>query len=120
MINKSDLTEHADWAEQDAVRISCMAGEGLDELSNVIAAELSMGTGEWGGHAVAINARHQACLKRAQAALDSAQATLQEGMGAEFVSIELRDAMEAIGEIAGRIDTEELLGEIFSSFCIGK
>ena len=62
----------------------------------------------------------QACLKRAQAALDSAQATLQEGMGAEFVSIELRDAMEAIGEIAGRIDTEELLGEIFSSFCIGK
>ncbi|NCF13480.1 MAG: tRNA uridine-5-carboxymethylaminomethyl(34) synthesis GTPase MnmE [Verrucomicrobiaceae bacterium] len=120
VINKSDLTEHADWAEKDAVRISCMAGEGLDELSNVIAAELSMGTGEWGGHAVAINARHQACLKRAQAALDSAQATLQEGMGAEFVSIELRDAMEAIGEIAGRIDTEELLGEIFSSFCIGK
>lgn len=120
VINKSDLTEHADWAEKDAVRISCMAGEGLDELSNVIAAELSMGTGEWGGHAVAINARHQACLKRAQAALDSAQATLQEGMGAEFVSIELRDAMEVIGEIAGRIDTEELLGEIFSSFCIGK
>ena len=32
----------------------------------------------------------------------------------------LREAMEAIGEIAGRIDTEELLGEIFSSFCIGK
>ena len=79
-----------------------------------------MGTGEWGGHAVAINALHQARLKRAQAALDSAQATLQEGMEAEFVSIELRDAMEAIGEIAGRIDTEELLGEIFSSFCIGK
>ena len=120
VINKSDLEEHPDLADLRGVRISCMTGEGLEELSNVIATELSMGAGEWGGHAVAINARHQACLKRAQAALDSARKTLQEGMGAEFVSIELRDAMDAIGEIAGRIDTEDLLGEIFSSFCIGK
>ena len=120
VINKSDLSEHAHWAGKKGVRISCVNGEGLDQLGNVIAEELSMSAGEWGGHAVAINARHQACLKRAQAAVDSARATLQQGMGAEFVSIELRDAMEAIGEIAGRIDTEELLGEIFSSFCIGK
>jgi tRNA modification GTPase len=120
VINKSDLKEHADWAEVSGVRISCMSGDGLEELGNVIAAELSMGAGEWGGHAVAINARHQACLKRALAAIQAAEKTLQEGAGAEFVSVELRDAMEAIGEIAGRIDTEELLGEIFSSFCIGK
>lgn len=120
VINKSDLEEHSDWGAANGVRISCMTGDGLAELSDVIAKELSMGAGEWGGHAVAINARHQACLKRAQAALDAASETLQGGMGAEFVSIELRDAMEAIGEIAGRIDTEDLLGEIFSSFCIGK
>ncbi len=120
VINKSDLEEHSDWGAANGVRISCMTGDGLAELSDVIAKELSMGAGEWGGHAVAINARHQACLKRAQAALDAASETLQGGMGAEFVSIELRDAMEAIGEIAGRIDTEDLLGEIFSSFCIAK
>lgn len=120
VINKSDVSEHADWKEEKGVRVSCLSGEGLDQLADVIAEELSMGAGEWGGHAVAINARHQACLKRAQAAIESARVTLQQGMGAEFVSIELRDAMEAIGEIAGRIDTEELLGEIFSSFCIGK
>ncbi|MDG1358476.1 MAG: tRNA uridine-5-carboxymethylaminomethyl(34) synthesis GTPase MnmE [Akkermansiaceae bacterium] len=120
VINKSDLSEHSDWVRKKGVRISCVSGEGLDQLGNVIADELSMSAGEWGGHAVAINARHQACLKRAKAAIESARTTLQQGMGAEFVSIELRDAMEAIGEIAGRIDTEELLGEIFSSFCIGK
>lgn len=120
VINKSDLEQHPDWAAVNGVRISCMTGEGLEKLSDVIARELSMGAGEWGGHAVAINARHQTCLKRAQKALDAARETLQGGMGAEFVSIELRDAMEAIGEIAGRIDTEDLLGEIFSSFCIGK
>lgn len=120
VINKCDLSQHADWVGKPGVRISCVNGEGLDQLGDVIAEELSMGAGEWGGHAVAINARHQACLKRAQAAIGAARVTLQQGMGAEFISIELRDAMEAIGEIAGRIDTEELLGEIFSSFCIGK
>ena len=79
-----------------------------------------MGAGEWGGHAIAINARHQACLKRSQCALQRASKILESGEGAEFISIELRDAMESVGEIAGRIDTEDLLGEIFSSFCIGK
>ena len=80
-----------------------------------------MGQGEWGGHAVAINARHQACSETcAGCSWNQLQKTLARGDGAEFISIELRDAMEAIGEIAGRIDTEELLGEIFSSFCIGK
>ena len=120
VVNKCDLAEDADWSSAEGVRISCSTGEGLESLTKTIATELAMGAGEWGGHAVAINARHQACLKRAQAALESAAKTLQDGGGAEFISIELRDAMDAIGEIAGRIDTEELLGEIFSSFCIGK
>ena len=120
VINKSDLVFHADWAEVQGTRISCTTGEGLESLVETIANELAMGAGEWGGHVVAINARHQACLKRAKQSLQQAMNTLGAGEGAEFISIELREAMEAIGEIAGRIDTEELLGEIFSSFCIGK
>lgn len=120
VVNKSDLDLHADWQDAGGVRISCTRGDGLDALIAKITEELSMGAAEWGGHAVAINARHQACLKRAKAALEAAEQTLLTGAGAEFISVDLREAMEAIGEIAGRIDTEELLGEIFSSFCIGK
>ena len=120
VINKSDLAAHEDWQGVDGVHICCTQGEGIDELIDTISDELAMGSGEWGGHAVAINARHQACLKQANKALDEALQTLTDGAGAEFISIELREAMGAIGEIAGRIDTEELLGEIFSSFCIGK
>ena len=120
VINKADLELHSDWNSAAGVKISCTQATGLDELANTIAHELSMGAGEWGGHAVAINTRHQACLKRARAALEAAERTLNDGQSAEFISVELRDAMESIGEIAGRIDTEELLGEIFSSFCIGK
>ncbi|MDC0088223.1 tRNA uridine-5-carboxymethylaminomethyl(34) synthesis GTPase MnmE [Akkermansiaceae bacterium] len=120
VMNKSDLPAHADWSDAKGVSISCTEGNGLDDLISTISDELSMGAGEWGGHAVAINARHQACLKQANKALEASQQTLADGAGAEFISIELREAMSAIGEIAGRIDTEELLGEIFSSFCIGK
>ena len=120
VVNKSDLQLHADWKGIDGVHVSCLADGGLDELVETIAHELSMGAGEWGGHAVAINARHQACLKRAMLSLEAAENTLVSGAGAEFISMDLREAMDAIGEIAGRIDTEELLGEIFSSFCIGK
>jgi len=120
VINKSDLNLHPDWKTSEGVKVSCTSGDGLDALTAKIAEELSMGAAEWGGHAVAINARHQACLKRAKSALKAANETLTDGAGAEFISVDLREAMEAIGEIAGRIDTEELLGEIFSSFCIGK
>jgi len=120
VINKSDLGTHPDWENVDGVRVSCVSDGGLDDLVKTIAHELSMGAGEWGGHAVAINARHQACLKRAKSALEAAEQTLLSGAGAEFISMDLREAMDSIGEIAGRIDTEELLGEIFSSFCIGK
>ncbi len=120
VINKSDLELHSDWANAQGVHVSCFGEGDLDELVDTIAHELSMGAGEWGGHAVAINARHQACLKRARQALEAAEETLNSGQGAEFISMDLREAMDAIGEIAGRIDTEELLGEIFSSFCIGK
>lgn len=120
VVNKSDCDMHADWQGVRGVNISCVTGAGLDKLTEAVGHELSMGAGEWGGHAVAINARHQACLKRARKALEAAELTLGGGESAEFISVELREAMEAIGEIAGRIDTEELLGEIFSSFCIGK
>ncbi len=45
---------------------------------------------------------------------------MREGSEAELVALDLREAMECIGEVTGRIDSEEILGSIFSQFCIGK
>ena len=45
---------------------------------------------------------------------------LEGGAGPEFVAVDLRLALDAIGEVAGRVEAEELLGEIFGRFCIGK
>ena len=69
---------------------------------------------------VAINARHQAALHGARVLLEIAQRSLEEGKSPEFVSIELRGALDAVGEVVGKMDTEDLLGKIFSEFCIGK
>ena len=69
---------------------------------------------------VAINARHQACLQTAKELLAAGGHTLRDGKSPEFISIELRGALDAVGEVIGKVDTEDLLGKIFSEFCIGK
>ncbi len=121
VLNKSDLAEHPTWTAVPAVRLSCATGEGFDALAAAIRDALHFGEADWGEHAVAINARHQASLRTARSALLAAIDLLSAPVpAAELAAIDLRDALDALGEIPGRLDTEDLLGEIFSHFCIGK
>jgi len=121
VLNKCDLGEHPDWAGTDTVRLSCTTGHGFDALSEKIREALHFGAVDWGEHAVAINARHQASLQNARAALLAALELLGDAaIDPGLAAIELRDALDALGEIPGRVDTEDLLGVIFSRFCIGK
>jgi len=120
VLNKCDLGEHPEWSEQPGVRLSCNSGEGLDELRRAIREALDLGEADWGEHAVAINTRHRDCLRRADESLETAAVLLESGAAPELAALELRGALEALGEISGKIDTEEILGAIFSRFCIGK
>ena len=120
VLNKCDLGEHADWAGQPGVRLSCSSGEGLDRLRRAIREALDLGEADWGEHAVAINTRHRDCLRRADESLETAAVLLESGAAPELAALELRGALESLGEISGKIDTEEILGAIFSRFCIGK
>jgi tRNA modification GTPase len=121
VLNKTDLGEHPSWSEVNAVRLSCSSGEGFDELSNAIRDSLHFSDADWGEHAVAINARHQASLQLARTALLAALELLNDlSKDPELAAIDLREALDALGEIPGKVDTEDLLGVIFSSFCIGK
>lgn len=124
ILNKSDIREHPSWADSPAIRISCLSGEGVRELEDAIDAKLNTAFGaalpsESNGFVV-INARHQDCLRRGVEQTQAAKAGLTEGISPEFVAEELRGALHAIGEIVGHTDTEDLLGQIFSTFCIGK
>ncbi len=120
ILNKSDLDEHADWKDCEGLRISCMEEEGLESLVDAIESELAMSGRDWGANLVAINARHQQCLKTSKEALLRGREQLDGGESPEFAALDLRDSLAALGEVVGRVDTEDILGEIFSSFCIGK
>jgi tRNA modification GTPase len=90
-------------------------------LSRIIRERLHLGDVDWGEHAVAINTRHKASLERARHGLLAALEALDHPSGeASLAAIDLREALDALGEIPGRVDTEDLLGVIFSTFCIGK
>jgi tRNA modification GTPase len=121
VLNKSDLGEHASWKGVDATRISCLGGNGFDDLSEKIRTALHFTEVDFGEHAVAINARHQASLTIARTHLTAALELLtEETSDPELAAIDLREALDALGEIPGKVDTEDLLGVIFSQFCIGK
>jgi tRNA modification GTPase len=120
VLNKSDLGLHPSWKAVEAVRVSCTTGEGFDALADAIEARLTGGTLAWAPDLVAINARHQECLQRARAGLMAADTLLASSQPPELVAEELRAALEAVGEVVGQADAEELLGVIFGRFCIGK
>lgn len=119
VLNKTDLGEHPSWAGVEAVRVSCLQGEGIEALAEAIVVRVSGGAAQrdW---SLAINARHADCLRRAQGFGAAARAALTDGLSPEFVAEELRGALDAVGEIVGKADSEEILGKIFSTFCIGK
>lgn len=120
ILNKADLGVDAAWNGLGGVEFSCLAETGRAALAERIRAELAFGAADWGEHAVAINVRHQDCLQRALAGIQAARGQLAGGQSPEFVAIDLRDALAALGEVAGQVDAEEILGAIFARFCIGK
>jgi len=120
VLNKCDLGEHPGWADSDGVRVSCLTADGIAELVERILGVLHLNEVDWGEEAVAVNARHRDCLRRAGEALGRGRDLMSSGAAPEFVAVELREALDQIGAIAGKVDVEEILDGIFSSFCIGK
>ncbi len=119
LLNKSDLTEHADWLGVDALRICCLTEKGLEGLEEAIIEKISQQhlQSESG---VAINARHRDCLRRALASCDLANGTLRGGLAPEYMAVDLHASLGALDEITGAADTEEIRDALFAQFCIGK
>lgn len=120
LLNKCDLPLHPDWAaEQAAIRISCRAGTGREALEQAVEKLFLSESGERDSLA-AINTRHRHALQRALEYLTAARAALCAGESPEFVDVDLRAALDSLGSITGRIDTEDILTRVFSTFCLGK
>lgn len=120
--NKIDLSGAAAGATRqqgrDVVRLSAASGVGMEALI----AHLRQVAGLADGNSADFIARrrHLDALARAAAALDQGHARLVDDQAGELLAEELRLAHAALGEITGEFTNEDLLGAIFSSFCIGK
>lgn len=121
ILNKCDLRIHPDWKDVPGIRFSCATGEGRKELEEAIVQTFaSTLPGETGSSLVAINARHQHELGLCREHVRLAAESISRQESPEFSALELREALTNLGEITGAVDTEDVLGAIFSSFCIGK
>jgi tRNA modification GTPase len=100
------------------VHISALTGAGLDTLRDHL--KLCMGYQTLDSGTVSARQRHLDALARARRHTDEAARQLQERRAGELVAEELRVAQQALNEITGEFTSDDLLGRIFSSFCIGK
>lgn len=120
VLNKSDLGVHPSWETESGICFSCEAHEGIEALRMAMRDAVWSGAGTGNNQLTAINARHQSCFEKAAEALTQSIVAMQKMEAPEYVAFHVREAMHAVGEVTGRVDVEEVLGVIFSRFCIGK
>jgi tRNA modification GTPase len=124
VVNKRDLPEAATLAgflpTMPRVRVSALTSEGLDELRAAVLDKALGGEVLASDGILVTSARHKEALSRSLQHIQTAKATLREGLPADFVAIDLRAALDGLGEITGQTVTSDLLDSIFSNFCIGK
>jgi tRNA modification GTPase len=120
--NKIDLTGRAPGVtrteNETEIALSARTGAGMDQLRQHL--KECMGFQSAGEGMFMARRRHLDAIRRAQACLLQGQARLRESRAGELLAEELRLAQQALSEITGEFTPEDLLGKIFSSFCIGK
>jgi tRNA modification GTPase len=127
VLNKGDLGTVLDAAAlapggevRRVVRVSARTGEGLDRLRAAVAAECRGAAADGAGERLALTVRQAEALGRAAAALRRAADAAPREDGLALAAADLREALNAVGEITGLVATEDLLGAVFGRFCIGK
>ena len=117
--NKADLLPSPAANDPESVQVSAVTGAGLDDLHARLRA-LALGhAGEGAQGEFSARARQVEALVRAQEHADAAKRELDHEM-LELAAEELRLAHDALGEITGKVSPDDMLGRIFSTFCIGK
>jgi tRNA modification GTPase len=124
VINKTDLASaeavQPPPALTQTVTTAAATNQGIEHLEEAILASVQTGNLTAAETDVAINQRQAAALTRAKTALEQVQETIHAQLPLDFWTIDLRSAIQALGEITGEEVSESVLDRIFSRFCIGK
>jgi len=124
--NKIDLTPQKDTKNTQEffslplVNVSAKTGEGLNGLKEKISEILNENYKHLGEEIIITNKRQVDSLEKTSKYLTDSKRAVGSGAGNEFIVVELRNALDALGQITGETATEEILNNIFSGFCIGK
>ena len=127
LINKSDLPARLETEEVEkytggrlVLKISVAREEGLAALEQAIVDMVYGGQVSPGEAAFVNNVRHSAALRAALERLNDAEVTIEAGMPADCIVVDLRAAWEKLGEVTGDTVGEDIIDQIFTQFCIGK
>lgn len=117
--DKDPETLARELAVPEVIDLSARTGEGMDGLLKRLA-ESQRGRFGTGSESVVTNVRHCNALRRAAESLGRVRDGLSTGIPSDLVAQDLREALHHLGSITGEVTTDEILGEIFSRFCVGK
>jgi tRNA modification GTPase len=122
--NKADKLDNHELKQkfavlEDVIFISAKQKENITELTQRLSGFVNKGILN-SGETIVSNIRHFEALKKASQALDDVSNGMNAGITGDFLAIDIRKALHHLGEITGAISADDLLGNIFSKFCIGK
>ena len=125
VLNKIDLVQEKaarnfenQFSNKTSHRVSALLGDGMDNLKKSIVSRISKLHRE--GEVVLTNFRHKECLEMALEFLKKSKSGLEKNLSLEFIALDTRKALDKVGEVIGKVYTDDILNQIFSQFCIGK
>jgi tRNA modification GTPase len=106
--------------DKSFVRVSALKGDGIENLKEmIVSCALTLKKDQTQG-VILSSLRHKDALTRAKRSLSLVKDSLHKNLSPEFVALDLKAALDAIGEVVGKTVTDDILNKIFSEFCIGK
>ena len=120
ILTKSDLGGESVEGSDADVAVSSLSGAGFDALATLVEETFIDADLRMGEDAVVFSARQVAALRESASALEVAVANLEADLPYDICADDLRAALHALGTLCGREVTEDVIGEIFSRFCVGK
>jgi len=125
VFNKSDLPAElslpSELVDLPFISVSTTSGEGIDSLKDTVAEMFLHGRVSDNRDLVLLSrARHRDSLLKVEASLESFSDSVRSGISPELLAIDLRDALDAMGQITGETTPDDILDLIFGQFCIGK
>ncbi len=125
VINKCDLPQVLDESRMEnvaaeTVHVSALTGEGMEDLRQALGRTVLEGRLDASAADSLYNARQREAVRRSLSYIKNAEEAVENGMGYEFAALDLREATDALGDVTGTVENQDVLDRVFSRFCIGK